>query len=155
MDYGDVYVLPLHSDLHPPDVHRLPDSIRHFSIHFLRMTAIPSWCWLLSLPVYSNFSAVLVLYLPDPNSKNVQIIVYHLCCNLYQLSCLIHRPIVSESNSGLGFGADDFHPPVSGFLSAFTTVVHTSIFPCLWKPITPSSVDFLCYRFRNIGVLPE
>lgn len=129
MDYGDVDVLPLHSDLYPPDVDRLPDSIRHFSIHSLRMTAIPSWCWLLSLPVYSNSSAVLVLYLPDPNSKNVQIIVYHLCCNLCLLSCLIHRPIVSESNSGLGFGADDFHPPVSGYLPAFTTVVHTSIFP--------------------------
>ena len=41
------------------------------------------------------------------------------------VSSVIHRPNVLESNSGLGFGAQDFHPPVIDFLSAFTIDVHT------------------------------
>ena len=42
-----------------------------------------------------------------------------------------------------GFGFEDFLLPVSGFLMAFTTFVHTSIMRWLWKPITSSSADYL------------
>ena len=52
----------------------------------------------------------------------------------------------------LGFGTKDFHLPVSGFLLAFITILHTSILRRLWKPIATSSVDFPCCCFRNMGV---
>ena len=41
------------------------------------------------------------------------------------------------------------------FPFGFTTVIHTSIFWWLWKPVSPSSVNFLHCRFRNMGVLRD
>ena len=80
----------------------------------------------------------------------------HLCCNLCQLSCLIHRPPIPETNSGLGFAVHDCHLPaifLPGFLSAFTTVICASILWWLWKPITPSGFDFFGCCFCNMSVL--
>lgn len=43
----------------------------------------------------------------------------------------------------------DFHLPVTGYLPAFNTVIHWSIFGLLWKPITSSCFGSFCCCFRN------
>ena len=100
---------------------------------------------------------MLVLYLPScssalTNPNNVQVIVSHLRCNLCQFSCLIHCPHVPKSNSCFGFGAQDVHLPVIGFLAAFNTDVHMSILVLISSVAV--SVTSVFFFFWNRDVSP-
>ena len=47
--------------------------------------------------------------------------------DLSEFASLVHDTNIPERSPGLSFGAKDFHLPVSGFLSAFTFAIHTSL----------------------------
>ena len=115
----------------------------------------PPWCWLLSL--CNTVSPVFVLYLPDAvhllSLIPMQIVASHLCCNLCQLFCGIHDRHVQESNSGLGFGAQDFHLLVSGFLLALITVVHAMTQPSHPVVLICFVVVSATWVFSVIGLL--
>ena len=70
----------------------------------------------------------------------MQIVAFHLRCYLSELTCLIHCPHISKSYPGLGFGAQDFHLRVSGYLPAFTTVSSDNSGSQLYPVVLVSSV---------------
>ena len=108
-------------------------SINDFSSPFFRMIATPSKCMLLSLPEYKTVSPVPVLCLPAP---------VHLLsltpkiCRLYLFISDVTCAYLPDPNIFLTFqkpslvcffSVKDFHRPASGFLSALTTDIHTSV----------------------------
>ena len=80
--------------------------------------------------------------------QNVQLVWLNFCNDLSELTSLVHGANIPESNPGLSFGAQDFHLPVSSFLSAFTAAIHTSLYR-LWKAIPHSCSWCFCYCFHN------
>ena len=81
-------------------------------------------------------------------TENVQRVSPNFCGDLSELASLVHGTNILESNLCLWFGAQDFHLPVSSFLSAFTTAIHTSLWR-LWKAFAHSCSWCFCHCFPN------
>ena len=127
-------------------------SIRHFSRPFLKMMTSLLWCWS-SAPEYSTVSPVLDLCLPKPAHlltlipRKCRFVTSHVSFELYRLSFLVDSFYIPESNSRLPFGAQNFHLPVSSFLWAFTTVIHTRSLDDSENPSCPVVLIFFVTVF--------